>query len=163
MYSITSFCRRRLASTPAPSFLCTSLVIAALLIQGCGATAESRSAACANYDASPTAIRDRLVGFGDSAHDFVVASCVSEAAATDVREEACLIDAKDPNGKPAFASGPWARETIRFIPELVQRLAQREDIALATQFGNEATHVYADANLTRAIVYKKIELCELDS
>jgi hypothetical protein len=162
MYSITSVCRRRLADTSAQFYLCASLFIAALLLQGCGATGESRSTACANYDPSPAAIRDRLVGFGESAQDFVVASCVSEAAA-DVREEACLIDAKEPNEKPVFASGPWARETIRFIPELVQRLAQREDIALATQFGNEATHVYADANLTRAIVYKKVEVCELDS
>lgn len=129
-----------------------------VLLEGCSATPASTF--CARHDASPAAIQQRVMPAGSVDEDFVVTSCVSEAGAKDVYEEACSIGTTDPAGKPMFAAGAWTRGITTFVPRLVQRLAASERLTLATQFQNQGTRVYADANLARGIVYRQFTSCD---
>jgi len=126
---------------------------------GCSSTSEApRGGACRAYDSSPNAVQDRVAGSLNKG--FTTSTCMSERGKADTYEEACVIDASEPEERPPFARGSWTREPVTFIPEVVRKLATRERIAVATQFENQTTQVYADANLARAIVYKPFVPCE---
>lgn len=137
-----------------------SVVALLCALQGCSVAHRSEDTPCPGYDASVPAIRERVIASANVDRRFTPARCESEAGASGVYEEACIIESTDPRGEPTFAAGQWSRQTITFVPNIVRRLAQQERVTLATQFEKDSTQVFADANLGRGIVYRQFDACQ---
>ncbi|HKS55365.1 MAG TPA: hypothetical protein VJS12_08780 [Steroidobacteraceae bacterium] len=139
--------------------LIRSGILAALAssMVACASAPDATASRCVDRDDSFAAIKSRTID-SDVFAAYEVSECVGASDAQDVRQEACVLAVKA-GEKPSPPVG-WERKPITFAPIVVRDLADKRDIHIAVLYSlGDASQFYGDDDLSRAIVYQRVDNC----
>jgi len=127
--------------------------LSVLIASGCETSQPARETCSAGDTAALESAVTRTAGI---ASFYSVEHCATRKVNKDDVEVACVVTALE---KEIKLPTRWERQLATFVPVIVTQLAKAEDLAVATVYEKDDIQLYADDNLTRAVLYRPLASC----